>query len=110
MSDIHNTICIGIRSRPEGHARVGNAALRPRQCSTDEQISDAADRAVAVGQVGDRRGRRGARLFAENCAACHGDEGKGDRELGAPNLTDAIWLYGAARRRSSKASGPDAAA
>lgn len=36
----------------------------------------------------------GAELFAQNCAACHGDEGKGDRELGAPDLTDAIWLYG----------------
>ncbi len=36
----------------------------------------------------------GAAVFAENCAACHGDEGKGDRTQGAPNLTDAIWLYG----------------
>ncbi len=36
----------------------------------------------------------GATLFADNCAACHGDDGKGNRDLGAPNLTDAIWLYG----------------
>lgn len=36
----------------------------------------------------------GAEVFANNCAACHGEEGKGDREQGAPNLTDAIWLYG----------------
>lgn len=36
----------------------------------------------------------GGTLFAENCAACHGDDGKGLRELGGPNLTDAIWLYG----------------
>ncbi len=36
----------------------------------------------------------GAVVFAENCAACHGDEGKGDRTQGAPNLTDQIWLYG----------------
>jgi cytochrome c oxidase cbb3-type subunit 3 len=28
------------------------------------------------------------------CAACHGPEGKGNPALGAPNLTDAIWLYG----------------
>ena len=34
------------------------------------------------------------RLFLDNCAACHGDDGKGMRDLGAPNLTDAIWLYG----------------
>jgi cytochrome c oxidase cbb3-type subunit 3 len=37
----------------------------------------------------------GAKIFVENCAACHGENGKGNMELGAPNLTDAIWLYGA---------------
>ena len=36
----------------------------------------------------------GRQIFAQNCAACHGEEGKGNRELGAPDLTDAIWLYG----------------
>jgi cytochrome c oxidase cbb3-type subunit 3 len=36
----------------------------------------------------------GKKIFADNCAACHGADGKGNRELGAPNLTDQIWLYG----------------
>jgi cytochrome c oxidase cbb3-type subunit 3 len=36
----------------------------------------------------------GAAIFAENCAACHGEGGLGNRELGAPNLADNIWLYG----------------
>jgi len=36
----------------------------------------------------------GAKLFADNCASCHGEGGKGNPELGAPNLTDRIWLYG----------------
>jgi cytochrome c oxidase cbb3-type subunit 3 len=36
----------------------------------------------------------GATLFAENCAACHGEEGTGDTSLGAPNLTDDFWIYG----------------
>ncbi|WP_192357077.1 cytochrome-c oxidase, cbb3-type subunit III [Mesorhizobium mediterraneum] len=36
----------------------------------------------------------GANVFAENCAACHGENAKGNKELGAPDLTDAIWLYG----------------
>jgi cytochrome c oxidase cbb3-type subunit III len=36
----------------------------------------------------------GAAIFANNCASCHGNDGKGLREFGAPNLTDGIWLHG----------------
>jgi cytochrome c oxidase cbb3-type subunit 3 len=36
----------------------------------------------------------GAKIFADNCAACHGEKGQGNQELGAPNLSDKIWLYG----------------
>ena len=36
----------------------------------------------------------GKKVFADNCVLCHGPEGKGNREVGAPNLTDQIWLYG----------------
>jgi cytochrome c oxidase cbb3-type subunit III len=36
----------------------------------------------------------GAKIFADNCAVCHGDAAKGNQELGAPNLIDKIWLYG----------------
>jgi cytochrome c oxidase cbb3-type subunit 3 len=41
------------------------------------------------------RTARGKPLFAQICAACHGAEGKGNPQLGAPNLTDKTWLYGA---------------
>lgn len=33
-------------------------------------------------------------LFGDNCAACHGQAGKGNQKLGAPDLTDSDWLYG----------------
>jgi cytochrome c oxidase cbb3-type subunit 3 len=36
----------------------------------------------------------GKKIFADNCAVCHGADGTGNQELGAPNLTDRIWLYG----------------
>ncbi|MEM0976816.1 MAG: cytochrome-c oxidase, cbb3-type subunit III [Pseudomonadota bacterium] len=39
----------------------------------------------------------GAQIFEENCAACHGEAGLGDPEIGAPNIADAIWLYGGDR-------------
>jgi cytochrome c oxidase cbb3-type subunit 3 len=38
--------------------------------------------------------KRGATIFADNCAACHGADGKGQRAVGSANLTDKIWLYG----------------
>ncbi|MGD9843959.1 MAG: cytochrome-c oxidase, cbb3-type subunit III [Variibacter sp.] len=36
----------------------------------------------------------GKELFAANCASCHGEEAKGSTEVGAPDLTDAFWIYG----------------
>lgn len=37
--------------------------------------------------------KAGAAIFEENCASCHGEKGKGNKELGAPNLSDAISLF-----------------
>ena len=39
----------------------------------------------------------GATVFTDNCAACHMEDGSGDRAQGAPKLTDAVWLYGGDR-------------
>ncbi|THD68563.1 MAG: cytochrome-c oxidase, cbb3-type subunit III [Bradyrhizobium sp.] len=36
----------------------------------------------------------GRKIFVDNCVSCHGDAGNGNQEVGAPNLTDKIWLYG----------------
>jgi len=40
----------------------------------------------------------GKKIFADNCALCHGPEGKGNREVGAPNLTDKLWFYGSDKK------------
>ncbi|HET8730537.1 MAG TPA: cytochrome-c oxidase, cbb3-type subunit III [Moraxellaceae bacterium] len=40
----------------------------------------------------------GQQIFATNCAACHGADGKGNQMMGAPNLTDNIWLYGGSEK------------
>ena len=36
----------------------------------------------------------GKKIYATYCAACHGDKGQGSQDLGAPNLSDKIWLFG----------------
>lgn len=54
-------------------------------------------RAISRHDTPNASSARGAVLFAANCAVCHGDAGTGGRSVGAPNLTDAIWLYGGDR-------------
>lgn len=41
--------------------------------------------------------QQGHTVYQQNCAACHGVDGKGNQALGAPNLTDAVWLYDGTR-------------
>jgi len=38
--------------------------------------------------------RAGREVFVANCSVCHGEDARGNRQLGAPNLTDDNWLYG----------------
>ncbi|HEX4569992.1 MAG TPA: cytochrome-c oxidase, cbb3-type subunit III [Dongiaceae bacterium] len=66
---------------------------------TREQIGDVADYVLSLsGQPHDAAAAtRGKPLFADNCAACHGDKGQGNQEVGAPRLSDHIWLYGGDR-------------
>ena len=40
------------------------------------------------------RAQRGKAKFATACVACHGADGKGNQQIGAPNLTDDVWLHG----------------
>lgn len=44
--------------------------------------------------VDDKLAAEGKNVFQTNCIGCHGPDGKGNQAVGAPNLTDNIWLYG----------------
>ena len=46
---------------------------------------------------------RGGRAFADTCVACHGVDAKGNQMLGAPNLSDGVWLYGSSEAMIVKA-------
>jgi cytochrome c oxidase cbb3-type subunit 3 len=61
-----------------------------------KQIVDVANyvRSLSGLPADDIKVARGAEVFKANCAACHGPDGKGNIALGAPNLTDKVWLYG----------------
>ncbi len=99
LESIQTTITHGARSGdPETHdtamPRFGiDKILEPAQ------ISDVANyvRSLSHLDVDAAAASRGVALFADNCATCHGTDGKGNTEVGAPNLTDAIWLYGSSQ-------------
>jgi cytochrome c oxidase cbb3-type subunit 3 len=97
LEAIEQTIRHGIRwsgdseTRESAMPRFGtDSILEPKQ------IADTAEYVMSLsGAAGDAAAaERGKAIFAEQCAACHGEDGKGNTELGAPNLSDAIWLYG----------------
>ncbi|MDZ7627967.1 MAG: cytochrome-c oxidase, cbb3-type subunit III [Parvularculaceae bacterium] len=99
LADIRRTLQVGIRSgHPETRLNVMQA-YGELGVLTSSQIGDLADYVLTLsGQPADSAAAaRAAPLFEEQCSACHGADGRGNQELGAPNLTDAIWLYGGAR-------------
>lgn len=94
---IHTTIDKGIRQPGHDDTRMSQMPAFGRDgLLPPDQIADivAFVRTVSDQQRPDAAAQRGKALFAINCAACHGNDAKGNRAVGAPNLTDAIWLYG----------------
>ena len=97
LDQIMQTIQFGVRS---GHPKTHDSAmlafgkdgiLKP------EQIVTVANYVRSLSGLSTAQGydaAAGKKIFADNCASCHGDTGKGNQDLGAPNLTDKIWLYG----------------
>jgi cytochrome c oxidase cbb3-type subunit 3 len=64
-----------------------------------EEVQDAVSfvRTLSHQEAPSLSARRGATLFATNCAVCHGARAEGGRKVGAPRLNDGIWLYGGDR-------------
>ncbi|HWK66635.1 MAG TPA: cytochrome-c oxidase, cbb3-type subunit III [Rhizobiaceae bacterium] len=92
---IHTTILHGVRFAGDPDTRTSEMPafgdmLEPSQIA--EVSAYVAE--LSGGPADAKLAEAGRTVFAENCVACHGVDGKGNREFGAPNLTDAIWLYG----------------
>jgi len=92
IPSIYQTIKYGIRIHPKGRQSEMPAfkdMLTPPQITaTAEYVDGLHSGEKAAGE----NAALGAKTFQENCAACHGEDGRGKREFGAPNLADAIWL------------------
>ena len=100
IDDIAFTIAHGIRNEQSDEARWSEMSAYG-EIFTEEEIAQSVAYVQSIsGQEHDAGlAAAGAVLFEENCSSCHGEDGKGDREQGAPNLTDAIWLYGGSEEK-----------
>ena len=95
ITAIHYTLTNGIRNPDHDQTR---SSMMP----AFEDVLTPGEISAVVSHVQSLSGKArpnasGAALFATNCASCHGADGKGLREFGAPNLSDTIWLYGGDR-------------
>ena len=92
LEEIAYTVRHGIRNETDPNAHWSQMPAFGDLLS-EEEILELVAYVQTLPESGGAEGS-GARLFADNCASCHGDDGMGDRFQGAPNLADAIWLYG----------------
>ena len=97
LTDIEQTVRHGARSGDDNGHQGNMPAFGRDGILKPQQISTVADYVRSLSGLPIEPGAdlaAGKKIFADNCATCHGENAKGNRELGSPNLTDKIWLYG----------------
>lgn len=103
MAEIEHTLRVGIRSDHADTRMSIMPAFGRDNLLTPAQIGDVTEHVIAISSARARlnpdRGAaaRGALVYQEQCAVCHGVSGAGDRATGAPSLNDDVWLYGGTR-------------
>ena len=103
LDEIEHTLRVRVRS---GHADA-RMSLMPAfgrdNLLESRQIGDVTEYVISMSSARQRlapnaaAAARGALVFNEQCAVCHGVTGAGDRTVGAPSLRDDVWLYGGSR-------------
>jgi cytochrome c oxidase cbb3-type subunit 3 len=103
LDEIEHTIRVGVEpDHPDTRMSLMPAFGRDRMLNA-AQIGDVTEYVIAMSPARDRlhpnaqAARERRAVYQEQCAACHGATGVGDRTLGAPSLTDDVWLYGGSR-------------
>jgi cytochrome c oxidase cbb3-type subunit 3 len=101
LEQIRHTIDVGVRS---GHAQTRGVdlsmpAFGRDQMLTPTQVADMTEYVVALSRrkADPAAVARAAQTYADQCAACHGPDGRGGVKPGAPSLVDAEWLNGSDR-------------
>lgn len=99
LQQIQHTITYGVRTGEPGAATTQMPAFGRDQLLTDAQINDLTAYVMALSHRPASKSAvlRAAPMFRDQCASCHGVDGKGDLAKGAPNLTDSEWLYGSSQ-------------
>jgi cytochrome c oxidase cbb3-type subunit 3 len=99
LDDILHTITVGVRSTSPETRQSQMPAFGRDGILKPEQVNDLTEYVVSLShRTADASAvKRAHQLFADNCAACHGAQGKGGRAMGAPNLTANVYLYGPRR-------------
>lgn len=95
VEQIYATILHGVRQSTDNatHDSVMPSFGADGILTRDQIGSVAAYVASLSGIAGGKSTPEGQQVFAQNCAACHGPDAKGQQAMGAPDLTNAIWLY-----------------
>ncbi len=101
LDEIATTIAHGARSQddPKTHSSMMPSFGRDEILNAD-QISDVADYVRSLSGADTTNGvdlAKGKKVYSDNCAVCHGEDGKGSKQVGAPNLTTQVWLYGSTK-------------
>lgn len=100
INEIAYSIAHGIRNDEDPDARWSQMTAFGDILSKDETDAVVAYVRSISGQEHDAaQAEAGAEIYEINCAACHAEDGTGDIYQGAPNLTDAIWLYGGSEEK-----------
>jgi len=94
---VAETVSVGINSTDPDTRSSQMPAFGRDGILTREQISAVADYVLALSSGKADPASAGGKIFAENCAACHGEGGRGGLGTGAPSLADDQWIYGGTR-------------
>ncbi len=96
LDQIYTTIRHGIRNADDKSRQSMMPRFGADGMLTGAQVAAVTDYVLSLSGKA-KATPEGAKIYQEQCVACHGAEGKGNQELGAPNLADGLWLYGGDR-------------